>query len=71
MNVNEVREKVQEIGTLVKRKDYEAAHLEEDKLHQEVMLHVVSNRYLNIAEARTLLALALTTRDIEFARYCG
>jgi len=71
MNIQAIRERVAHVKKLVDRKDYEAAHSEEDKLHQEVMMHTATNRYLTAPEIRDMMRAALLTRDIQFARYCG
>lgn len=71
MNIRLIKERVARIKTMVDRKAYEAAHSEEDRLHQEVMTHAVTNRDLTAQEIRDLLRAALLTRDMQFDRYCG
>ena len=47
--------------------DDEAAHALEDEIHREVLSHIAANE----GDHRELAASALSTRDIEFGRWCA
>jgi hypothetical protein len=70
MTLNDVDEGVAEVRRLVGRGDREAAHSEEDKLHQKVLLTIARER-LTETEMRNLADRALTTRDISYERWCA
>jgi len=50
--------------------DFERAHSEEDKLHQDVLWYIATG-HLTMAEARVLAYEALRTKTIRFARTCA
>jgi hypothetical protein len=50
--------------------DDERAHAAEDELHQDVLAWIAAG-HLEGDFAREAAALALTTRDIIFARWCA
>lgn len=62
----DVEEAVKNIAYIVG--DDEAAHSEEDKLHQRVLEAIANDQ---CAEPETCATIALKTRDIKFARWCA
>lgn len=65
MDIDQVRNRVRHIDNI--RSDDEAAHAEEDTLHQDV-LQAIADGAPNPAE---LAQEALKTGDIDFARWCA
>jgi hypothetical protein len=65
MTVDEVRERVEKIRAMAG--DDEAAHSEEDGLHQDVLAAIADGAEF----APALAAEALKTVDIDFARWCA
>lgn len=65
MTLDEARAWVEKIRGLAD--DDEAAHAEEDELHQAVLDHVARGG----ENAQGLAAIALSTRAIAFARWCA
>lgn len=65
MTLDEVLQRVAHIESI--NADDEAAHSEEDQLHQAVLQAIA----LGSPYPQELAALALKTRDIEFARWCA
>lgn len=64
MTVEEVRERVALIRAASADDDDERAHGLEDQLHQDVLRYLADNGHRIAAEA-------LTTLDIDFARWCA
>lgn len=50
--------------------DFEMAHGEEDRLYADI-LRAIADGTLTGTAARECAALALTSADIDFARYCA
>ena len=65
MDVDQVRNRVRHIDNI--RSDDEAAHAEEDNLHEDV-LQAIADRADNPA---ALAEEALKTKNIDFARWCA
>lgn len=65
MDVDQVRNRVRHIDNI--RSDDEAAHAEEDTLHEDV-LQAIADRADNPA---ALAEEALKTKNIDFARWCA
>lgn len=66
MTLDEIRAEVERIRGVAN--DYEVAHGWEDDLHQSVLAAIRDGT----CEAPPAAAMiALTTRDIDFARYCA
>jgi hypothetical protein len=68
MTVTEVRERIDHIKAIAA--DDEAAHSAEDALRADV-LHAIANDRLSDVEAMQCAALALSTSQIDFARWCA
>lgn len=66
MTVDEVRERVQQIRNMAG--DDERAHSAEDALHQEVLLAIADGE---AEDMRGISREALTTKDIDFCRWCA
>jgi hypothetical protein len=62
MTVEEVRDRVASIRS--ESDDDERAHVHEDRLHQDVLRYLADN-------GNALAREALTTLDIDFARWCA
>ena len=62
LTLEQVQARVAEIARLADR-DLEAAHGEEDKLHQEVLR--------DLAEREPIAAAALESTKLDFSRYCA
>lgn len=65
MTPEDVRRRTAEIRAIAARGDEEAAHGEEDRLHEDVLRAVAGGA----EKAAELAAEALRTRKIAFARY--
>ena len=68
MTPKQVRARVNKIRCMAG--DFEMAHSEEDKLHQDVLWHIATG-YLTIEEARDIAYEAMRTRTIKFQRACA
>lgn len=66
MSTVDVREAVEHIRNIAG--DDESAHAAEDALHESV-LDAIANGMAE--DPKAMAAAALTTRDIEFARWCA
>jgi hypothetical protein len=62
MTAEEVRDRVEKIRAIAD--DDEAAHHQEDQLHQDVLTHLA-------AQGHNIAAEALRTIAIDFARWCA
>ena len=65
MDVDQVRNRVRHIDNI--RSDDEAAHAEEDTLHQDVLQAIADGA----ANPAALAEEALKTKNIDFARWCA
>ena len=69
MTVEEVRRRVEEIRTIRERDDDdEACHGREDALHQDVLRAIAAG---TCALPAVCAEVALSTKDIPFARWCA
>ncbi len=64
---DDVRESVKALSAVIQR-DPGAAHSQEDALHLEVLKAISEDR---CRQPRVCAALAASTEDIEFPRWCG
>ncbi len=69
MNIRQVKTRVNKIRQLATF-DFEAAHSEEDTLHQDVLWHIATGD-LTLDKARELAYEAMKTRTIRFKRVAG
>lgn len=67
MRVEDARRRVELVRKLAA--DVERAHVEEDKLHVDVLRAIANGETGN--HTRALAEIALETLDIEFPRYCA
>jgi hypothetical protein len=65
MKPQEVQDRLDKISAMAS--DYEAAHAEEDALYADVLEHIAAGK----RGGRELARLAITSRDIHFARHCA
>lgn len=71
VSAEEVVERLEDIRHLATDvRDDEVAHMEEDRLHYDV-LHTIASGDMSAGKARALAALALSTIDLDFARWCA
>lgn len=68
MTTKEARDAVEALRSL--SGDDEVAHVHEDRLRADVLRAIASGEVVGDA-ARDLAAIALSTDDIEFARWCA
>ena len=68
MKVSDVTARVEEIRQIAA--DNEAAHGMEDDLHRDVLRYIAS-ALASPAHTQALAKEALTTRDIDFCRWCS
>lgn len=66
LTLGDVENAIEEIA--LSAGDYERAHGREDQLHQEVLRAIADG---NAIDPRACAALALTSAEIEFSRYCA
>lgn len=70
MTPDEIRERIDKIRRMADDDADERAHSDEDVLHQDV-LSAIADGTLCGDGAREAAALALTTRDVTFSRWCA
>ena len=51
--------------------DNESAHSEEDSLYRDVLATIADPGFDNMPLARDLAVIALSTQEIDFARWCA
>ena len=62
-----VERNIEKLKWHVSKGDDEAAHSLEDDIHQRVLAYIAANE----GDHRELAASALSTRDIDFGRWCA
>lgn len=67
MTLQEVRDKVKEIGRAASARDYERAHCEEDALYLEVLRAVASGD----SDSSRMARAAVSTQLFVFPRHCA
>lgn len=67
MTIEDVEKRIEEIKTKVAEHDDEGAHSSEDALHEEVLRAIAAGA----TNAQDLAAMALTTLQLDFCRWCA
>lgn len=66
LTLKEVEQAIEEIKLM--KDDYEKAHAMEDELRANILEHIATNY---IGEVAAIASLGLSTRNIEFERWCA
>lgn len=69
LTLREIRHRIVDIRRLAKEADNERAHVEEDRLHRDVLEAIAGGEFDELAEAAEVARLALWTQRIRFERW--
>lgn len=67
MKIKEVTDLIQEIEKFCEEGDDEVAHVREDEMREKVLRAIAEG---NAEDARYMAELALSTDELDFARWC-
>ena len=68
--IDRARWLLENVTAKAQARDDEAAHSEEDALHMHALARI-SEPDCTIEEARELAVIALSTKDLDFCRWCA
>ena len=68
LTVADVKREISHIKRAVNGLDYEAAHVLEDKLHQEVLRSIANGK---VVDSKACAKAALSTLRLRFSRHCS
>ena len=66
--IDNVKDRLCVIRSHAANRDNEAAHSEEDKLYQELLIAIAEGK---ARQPKAMAALAVTSKDIKFIRYAS